>query len=181
MRPASAASLSSPDGFRKEQTTYKPLLTPMSDGVVTVRPPAFDDRAVLVAGRDAESRRWLGEGDADPSPTGCIVADGNLVGWVDYDTHREWLRADQVNVGYQLFPEHRGHGYATRAVRLLVEHLAAATSYREATFLIDERNTASLAVAIRLGAAPAKAIGIPPMQRFFVLRVRSAPESSGIW
>ena len=96
------------------------------------------------------------------------------LGWVDYDTDRDWLRPDQVNLGYQVFPEHRGNGYATRAVRLLVQHLAARTSYREATLLIDERNTASLAVARRLGARPGTAVGVPPMQRFYVLSVRSA-------
>jgi GNAT superfamily N-acetyltransferase len=151
----------------------EPIL-PMSDGVITVRPLASGDQAVLVAGRDGESRRWLGEGSDDPTPTGCIVAGGQVVGWVDYDTDRDWLRSDQVNVGYQVFPEHRGHGYATRAVRLLVQHLAARTSYREVTLLIDERNAASLAVAERLGATPGTAAGTPPMQRFFVLSVQSA-------
>ena len=95
-----------------------------------------------------------------------------VVGWVDYDTDREWLRPDQVNVGYQVFPEHRGNGYATRAVRLLVQHLAARTSYREAALLIDERNTASLAVARRLGARPGTAVAFPPTQRFYVLSVQ---------
>ncbi len=151
----------------------EPIL-PMSDGVITVRPLASGDQAVLVAGRDGESRRWLGEGSDDPTPAGCIVAGGQVVGWVDYDTDRDWLRPDQVNVGYQVFPEHRGNGYATRAVRLLVQHLAARTSYREATLLIDERNAASLAVAERLGATPGTAAGTPPMQRFFVLSVQPA-------
>ena len=132
----------------------EPILAPVSDGVVTIAPLTAVDQAALVAGRDVETRRWLGEGSDDPTPTGCIVAGGQVVGWVDYDTDRDWLRPDQVNLGYQVFPEHRGNGYATRAVRLLVQHLAARTSYREATLLIDERNTASLAVARRLGARP---------------------------
>jgi RimJ/RimL family protein N-acetyltransferase len=153
----------------------EPDLVPISDGTVTIRPLAPDDRAVIVSGRDTESKRWLGEGSDDPAPTGCIVVEGQIVGWVDYDTERDWLRPDQVNVGYQVFPEHRGHGYATQAVRLLVAHLAALTSYREATLLIDERNSDSLAVAARLGATPAATTDIPPTQRFFVLPIQSAP------
>ena len=81
----------------------EPIL-PMSDGVITVRPLASGDQAVLVAGRDGESRRWLGEGSDDPTPTGCIVAGGQVVGWVDYDTDRDWLRSDQVNVGLPSVP-----------------------------------------------------------------------------
>jgi RimJ/RimL family protein N-acetyltransferase len=150
----------------------EPVLVPMSDGAITIRPPGPGDRAVIVAGRDAESKRWLGEGSDNPAPTGCIAAGGQTVGWVDYDTDRDWLHPHQVNVGYQVFAEHRGHGYATRAVRLLIEHLAALTSYREATLLIDERNAASLAVAARLAATPAPAANIGPMQRFFVLTIR---------
>ena len=150
----------------------EPVLARVSDGVVTIRPLTEGDQAALVAGRDVESGRWLGAGSDDPTPTGCIVVGDKVVGWVDYDTDREWLRPDQVNVGYQVFPEHRGNGYATRAVRLLVQHLAARTSYREATLLIDERNTASLAVARRLGARPGTAVAFPPTQRFYVLSVQ---------
>jgi RimJ/RimL family protein N-acetyltransferase len=151
-----------------------PGLAPISDGVITIRPLAEGDQVVLVAGRDAESRHWLGDSGDDPAPTGCITVGEQVVGWVDYDTDRDWLRPDQVNVGYQVFPEHRGHGYATRAVRLLAKHLSADESVQEATLLIDERNTASLAVAARLGAIPAAVADVPPMQRLFVLPVRPA-------
>lgn len=103
----------------------------MSDGVVAIRSPIDGDQVLLLAGPDAESRRWLGKGDDYPSPTACIVVCGNVVEWVDYGVEREWLAPDQVNVGYQIFPEHRGRGYATRAVRLLIEHLAATKEVRE--------------------------------------------------
>jgi RimJ/RimL family protein N-acetyltransferase len=101
------------------------------------------------------------------------VAGGQVVGWVDYDTDRDWLPPDQVNMAHQVLPEQRGRGYATRVVRLPVEHLAAHRFYREATLLLDERNAASLRVAARLSAT-ATSTGPPPMPRFFVLPVRSA-------
>jgi hypothetical protein len=109
----------------------KGLVAPISDGGITIRPPGDGDHAALVGARDAEARRWLGEASEDWRPTGCIVVEGQVVGWVDYDADREWLRPDQVNVGYQIFPGHRGRGYATRGVLLLIEYLAGRTSYRE--------------------------------------------------
>jgi RimJ/RimL family protein N-acetyltransferase len=76
-----------------------------------------------------------------------------VVGWVDHDRDddRWWLAADEVNIGYHVFPAHRGCGYATRAVRLMVEHLRTDTDWETATLLIHPDNTASLMVAERNG------------------------------
>ncbi|HVM08913.1 MAG TPA: GNAT family N-acetyltransferase [Acidimicrobiales bacterium] len=108
---------------------------------------------LLIAGRDDVSRRWLGEGSAEPAPTAVVTlaATGDVVGWVDYDTDRSWLLDGEVNLGYSVFPQHRGHGYATRAVQLLLHHLATATSYTVATLLIGAGNERSLALARRAG------------------------------
>ena len=91
----------------------------------------------------------MGEGSDDPQPTGCIVVGGAIVGWVDFDTDREWLEPGEVNVGYNVFAPRRGEGYATRAVQLLVHHLAVDTDKRTATLLIDPDNGRSLALAAR--------------------------------
>ena len=64
------------------------------------------------------------------------MVDGAVVGWVDHDRDRTWLQHDEVNVGYSVFPPERGKGYAARAVRLLLRHLAEETSWRVATLLI---------------------------------------------
>jgi RimJ/RimL family protein N-acetyltransferase len=106
---------------------------------------------VLVAGRDAEFHRWLGPGADDPRPTACIVVHDEIVGWIDYDSERDWLQPGAVNIGYFLFAAARGKGYATRAVTLLLEHLAEQPDIDTATVLVDPENLPSLAVAERAG------------------------------
>lgn len=105
----------------------------------------------------------LGDDGAVVGDLGPIVDDGpmppvpvaaplvQVVGWVDYDHDREWLADDELNLGYMLFPEHRGRGYASRAVRLLLRHLAEDSPWRVATLLIHPENAPSLALAHWLG------------------------------
>ena len=142
----------------------------MTDGVVVLRAPESGDAAVLVAGRDAVFHRFMGDGDPEPSPTACVVVDGEVVGWVDYDIDRSWLDPGEVNVGYNVFAAHRGRGYASRAVELLLQHLAADTTYDTATLLIDPNNERSLALAARCRFT---CVGDLDGNRYWKRRVRS--------
>ena len=120
-----------------------------NDGVVTIRPPQRGESARLIAGRDAEFHRFLGPGADDPDPVACIAVDGDVVGWVDHDAERSWLLDGEVNVGYNVFASHRGRGIASRAVQLLLHHLAITERCRTATLLIDAANVRSQALADR--------------------------------
>jgi RimJ/RimL family protein N-acetyltransferase len=96
----------------------------------------------------------MGPGSPDPQPTFCITVGGDVVGWVDYDADaRAWLTEGQVNMGYALHADHRGHGHATRAMKLLLHHLALETDVEVATLLISPQNRWSIAIAERLGFA----------------------------
>jgi RimJ/RimL family protein N-acetyltransferase len=106
---------------------------PLSDGVVTLRPPGERDLPAIGIGiRDPDVVRWFGEprataGDvldlnrrrwADGSPTFAICeADDVCVGhvWVNVSASDEGVG----HVGYWLLPDARGRGLATRAVRLI--------------------------------------------------------------
>ena len=122
-----------------------------TDGVVTLRRPRLGDSRLLVDGRDGDFHRWLGPGAQVPEPVACIWVGDELVGWVDYDLDHAWLRAGEVNVGYYLFPNARGKGYASRAVELLLLQLGRETEHAVATLLIDPENLKSIALAGRLG------------------------------
>ena len=123
----------------------------LTDGVVTLRPSTPDDAPLIIAARDAAFRRFIGQGSAVPAPEFVIVVNGSVVGWVDHDRDddRWWLAPEEVNIGYHVFPEHRGRGHATRAVHLMLEHLRADTDCEVATLLIHPDNGASLKVAER--------------------------------
>ncbi|MGH9123517.1 MAG: GNAT family N-acetyltransferase [Acidimicrobiales bacterium] len=126
-------------------------LRSVTDGIVRIRPPGPGDAERLVRGRDDESYRWFGPGTDEPAPLGCIEVGAEVVGWVDYELDRPWLCPGEVNVGYALFPGHRRRGYATRAVQLLMHHLATNCEYDAASLLIHPDNTRSLELAARAG------------------------------
>jgi RimJ/RimL family protein N-acetyltransferase len=131
----------------------------LSDGTVTIRPPEPGDQERLMAAQDSEFDRWLGAEAEMGAPLACIVVDREVVGWIDFDVHRDWLKPGEVNLGYFLAASARGYGYATRAVELFLHYLAAETDHRVATLLIDLRNERSLAVASRADFKRAKDIG----------------------
>ena len=80
------------------------------------------------------------------------ASDATCVGYVDCDLANEFVPPGEANISYSSHPKHRGHGYITRAVRLVLPFLRDHTSAPTAHILIDVQNTASLRVANFVGA-----------------------------
>lgn len=145
----------------------------LTDGVVELRRSTPEDAPLIIAGRDAEFRRFIGQGSAVPAPEYVIVVGGSVVGWVDHDRDddRWWLAPDEVNIGYHVFPADRRNGYAKRAVGLMIEHLRADSDWETATLLIHPENIASLTVAERNGFERVKDVD---ERTFWTRRIREA-------
>lgn len=59
----------------------------------------------------------------------------------------------EKELGWQLYPGHEGHGYASEAARALRDWAFAVRGLPTLVSYIDPANTRSIAVALRLGAA----------------------------
>jgi RimJ/RimL family protein N-acetyltransferase len=77
------------------------------------------------------------------------IGDGAYLGKVDASVD---VASVATNVGYLFFPEAWGHGYATEAVRGIVEHLAR-LGIRELRALVTSGNDASARVLVKAGFA----------------------------
>jgi RimJ/RimL family protein N-acetyltransferase len=102
-------------------------------------------RAGLRANHEAFGRgpKWTFAVDTTPTP---------YVAYVDCDLANANVPAGEATLSYSCHPDHRGKGYVSRAVRLVLQFLADHTLTRRSHLLIDEHNTASLRVAHSLGA-----------------------------
>jgi RimJ/RimL family protein N-acetyltransferase len=73
-------------------------------------------------------------------------ADGVLVGRAGYGLHR-----GLPEIGYALYPENQGHGYATEAAVALRDWIFRETDWPRFIGFADTRNTPSLAILRRIG------------------------------
>ncbi len=79
------------------------------------------------------------------------VATGRLAGCVGIQRGLDYLRPGQVNLTYALYPQCRGRGLATRAVRLAMEVARRRETAGEFVIRVAPDNLASIRVAQRLG------------------------------
>lgn len=101
----------------------------------------------------AEALKTVGDfANGDPAKPGwfqyAVDLDGVLIGDIGLNLH-ENLR--QAELGFTLAPEHQGKGYATEAVRGLLDHLFVERNLHRVSAECDARNTASARLLERLG------------------------------
>jgi RimJ/RimL family protein N-acetyltransferase/8-oxo-dGTP pyrophosphatase MutT (NUDIX family) len=137
----------------------------LTDGVVTLRPWTEEDVVPSVDGHDQEIMRWFGQPEpptydhlrgvferwAEERAAGTrigygIHVAGELVGGVEARPDGE-----VTSLSWWLFADHRGHGYAARATRLLADHAIENLGARRVEAEVDPRNKASQRVATRSG------------------------------
>jgi len=145
-----------------------PAQPTLTDGVVVLRPWRDEDVEPAVAGHDAEMAQWFGWPPEAPSPERLrgaiedwraayadgrrvvafvVEADGEVVGSVDVRD----LGKGVGSLSWTLYDGYRGNGYATRAVRLLVDYAINELGARRVEAHVDPDNQRSLRVATRAG------------------------------
>ena len=78
--------------------------------------------------------------------TGAVVGLCSLI-------EKEIAGQPEIELGYYLLPAYWGHGYATEAAVVVVDHARSHLGARSLVAVIDPENTASIRVARRLGMA----------------------------
>jgi RimJ/RimL family protein N-acetyltransferase/8-oxo-dGTP pyrophosphatase MutT (NUDIX family) len=140
----------------------------LTDGVVTLRPWREEDIEAAVAGHDEEIAHWFGFPVVTPSREQqraaieawrsgyaqnrsvvafVIEAGGEVVGSIDLRDIGD--RTGQLS--WAVYRGHRGHGYATRAARLLGDYAFTELDLTRVEAKVEPENTRSIRVATRAG------------------------------
>lgn len=158
----------------------EPMLE-LTDGVLTLRPLDPSDLDTHLDALDEEQIAWLWEpGDRErylartgaeqraghlrylescrasfgPGPKWVFAGDVGeqpYVVYVDCDLACRHVPDGQANISYTTHKDHRGQGYASRAVRLACAFLRDHTEAIEAHCVVDADNAASIRVAVAAG------------------------------
>lgn len=75
------------------------------------------------------------------------LEDGRLIG----DIGLHFLENDQLEIGYTLSPVYQGFGYASEAVRAVLEYAFADLSIHRVTAWVDPDNGKSVKLLVRMG------------------------------
>ncbi len=151
-------------------TPAEPPATPLTDGVVAVRPRrAADVDAIAEAGHDPGTRRWLDDPPMDARARATSMArveeawsSGRAAPLVIADAGTDeplglvnlrFLDDHEAAVAYSVFPAARGRGVAPRAVRLVVGWALGELALARLLLEADVENTASVRVAEKCGFA----------------------------
>lgn len=144
----------------------------LTDRSVTLRPMTPADAELHLAGEDEQTVRFLSWGRStmetvlawiehnrtsleESGPVRafgiCLTTTGTLVGMVETNMATSFFRSGVANITYGLYPDARGHGYATIAVSLAMRYLVAHTDTDVAAIQVHPENVASSRIPERLG------------------------------
>jgi RimJ/RimL family protein N-acetyltransferase len=143
---------------------FNPDVFGMRDGPLELRPWCEHDAPVVLrACQDAEILRWLPtlprpyelanalafvRGEAVPDEVSlAFVVDGEVAGSIGMSPRPERIG----HIGYWCAPEHRGHGWTARALRLFAHHAFNELGVERLELVTEPDNTASQRVAARAG------------------------------
>jgi RimJ/RimL family protein N-acetyltransferase len=170
---AASAGLGQP-GMRREPARWSLPARPLADELVELRPPRPEDAVTLheyaarpggldgrwvplnegadLASCEALIRDWQAGWDNLPSFQGPALvitrpAESRLVGLVGFARRGETT----VELDYGVAPDHRRHGYATHAARLVASWLLADDLASQVELVVDSGNAASQRVAAQAG------------------------------
>jgi len=107
-------------------------------------------RSQIEAWLETNARAWASGGDVVDLGIEDLGT-GLLCGCVGVQRGLDYLSTGQVNLTYALYPQWRGHGYATRAVRLAMQAAQARRPVVEFVIRAAPDNLESIAVAERAG------------------------------
>lgn len=155
---------------RVEWATGRPRGVQLTDGVITLRHPTPDDAwpiTALVHESMPELQAWMAwaapeydtgmaldwiNDKVEPGSEGFVVLDGTdaLVGAIGIGPVDHIDRV--TDLGYWIATAHTGHGFATRATRLLARHAIETRYTHRVEILMSVHNEASYRVAEKAGA-----------------------------
>lgn len=144
----------------------------LTDGVISINPMAPDDASAHLAGEDEAAVRFLSGGRSTmesvlswieccreswerSGPVRCFgiypEPDGGIAGMVEANLNLPSIRPGVANVSYGLYPDHRGRGYAVRAVKLVADYLRSLGDVDRFMIQASTENGPSFRVAEKAG------------------------------
>jgi RimJ/RimL family protein N-acetyltransferase len=141
----------------------------LSDGDVTLDSYELSDVEAHLAGDDGETQKWLNESLASSIETVTRAICNWRHDWRTGAPRRTWAIRDSAShalmggcelriqddavgeLSYWVFPQHRGHGFAARAVRLVVDYAFSHLEIERVEIHVEVDNGASRGVARQAG------------------------------
>ncbi len=148
------------------------MVTDLTDGVVSLRPPRPENAADHLAGEDHEIAKWLSGGRSTMATVQSYIesseenwrcdgprrafgifdcATNRLIGSIEANLAFPLLEQTQANVSFGVFSSWRGNGIALRALGLMATYLKGVNGMRQMVLRISCENAASLRVAEKSG------------------------------